>query len=84
MTKVGDQLDPVIPQPVNRLVGCAPIEAIGCGVGLIIRGPVTQSAHSHLANEREILTPAVVVPALLHLVDSAPIGKHGITVFNSS
>jgi hypothetical protein len=84
VAKIGDELDALISQITNGLVAAAPVEPAGTDVGDVISRTVPESAHSHLANEAEIFTPAIVVTALLHLVDSAPVRKHGVAVFNTS
>jgi hypothetical protein len=73
VTQIGDQLDSLLSQVVNRLVSRAPVELVRPDMGFVVCRPIPKRLNTKVANEVEILTPALVMTALLHLVDAPTI-----------
>ena len=69
MAEVGDHLNAKLAEPKHGRVGGVPLESIGRDVRAILRRTVAESVETHLANQREIILPALVVTTLGHLID---------------
>ena len=71
VAQVHDGRDAHVAQRPERLVRERPVVASRPQVGRMQRRPVAQELDAQFAHQREVLTPARVVPALLHLVPRA-------------
>src|SRR3954469_5236936 len=69
---------------MDRLVGGVPLELPGRNVRLVVSRSIAEGLSADLANEGEVFLPAGIVTALLHFIDTSPVGKYRVTVFDSS
>ncbi len=70
VAEVDDRRDVAAPQFGECQVGELPVELVGPQVGLMDRRPVAQEVDPDFLDAVEILAPALIVTADLHLVDA--------------
>ena len=71
MAEVDDRRDLASPQLGEGEIGELPVEPVGPEIGFVDRRPVTEIVDPDLLDAVEILAPALIVAADLHLIDSS-------------
>src|SRR5215207_488434 len=83
VTQIGDDGDPEVAQPLHLGVAHIPVVAVRGGVHPVVRWAVAQRVEPGLAHEREVLLPAGVVPAFVHLIYAYAASDRWIAVLNA-
>jgi hypothetical protein len=83
VTEVRDDGDLEIAQPMHLGVADLPVVRVRGGVDPIVGRAVAQRVQPGLAHEREVLFPAGVVPALVHLIYAHTASDRWIAVLDA-
>ena len=68
MTKIRDGNNPPLQQVVESEIRKFPVEAIGREECFVKWWPITEKMDLKIGNEIKVFAPALIVPALLHLI----------------